>query len=89
MEYLPITTSVMRQAAIYWAQARQQGQPTAGDKTIDADMILVAQATTLQASDVVIATTNVGHLSRLTAAEIWQNIATELRADQHPDNPAP
>ena len=35
LEYLPITTSAMRQAALLWAQARQQGQPTAGDKTID------------------------------------------------------
>lgn len=35
LEYLPITTTAMRQAAKLWAQARQQGQPTAGDKTID------------------------------------------------------
>lgn len=64
----------MRQAAALWAQARQQGQPTAGDKTIDADMILIAQAQTLASSDVVIATTNVGHLSRFIAADLWQNI---------------
>lgn len=44
LEYLPITTTAMRQAAKFWAQARQQGQPTAGDKTIDGDMILVAQS---------------------------------------------
>ncbi|WP_413165477.1 PIN domain-containing protein [Capilliphycus salinus ALCB114379] len=75
LEYLPITTTAMRQAAIFWAQARQQGQPTAGDKTIDADMILVAQAVTLGVSDVVIATTNVGHLSRFVSADLWQNIS--------------
>lgn len=74
LEYLPITTTVMRQAAQLWAQARQQGQPTAGDKTIDGDMILVAQAITIAVPDVVIATTNVGHLSRFIAAELWQNI---------------
>ena len=74
LEYLPITTIAMRQAAQLWAQARQQGQPTAGDKTIDGDMILVAQAITLAIPDVVIATTNVGHLSRFIAAELWQNI---------------
>jgi len=34
VEYLPITTAAMRQAAMFWAQSRQQGQPTAGDKTI-------------------------------------------------------
>jgi predicted nucleic acid-binding protein len=75
IEYLSITTSAMRQAAKLWAQARQQGQPTAGDKTIDGDMILVAQAITLQVPEVVIATTNVGHLSRFIAAEVWQNVA--------------
>jgi len=74
LEYLPITTTAMLQAAQLWAQARQQGQPTAGDKTIDGDMILVAQAMTLAILDVVIATTNVGHLSKFIAAELWQNI---------------
>ena len=58
LEYLPITTAAMRQAAMFWAQARQQGQPTAADKTIDSDMILAAQATTLDVVDVVIATTS-------------------------------
>ena len=74
VEYLPITTAAMRQAAMFWAQARQQGQPTASDKTIDSDMILAAQATTLDVVDVVIATTNVGHLSRFAPADLWQNI---------------
>jgi hypothetical protein len=59
----------------FWAQARQQGQPTASDKTINGDMIFVAQAITIAVPDVVIATTNVGHLSRFVAAELWQNIA--------------
>ena len=75
VEYLPITTAAIRQAAIFWALARQQGQPTAGDKTIDGDMILAAQAVTLSASDSIIATTNVGHLSRFVQADLWQNIS--------------
>ncbi|MEH2052639.1 nuclease [Nostoc sp.] len=74
LEYLPITTAAMRQAALFWAQARQQGQPTAGDKTIDGDIILVAQAVTIIDANVAIATTNVGHLSRFVAADLWQNI---------------
>jgi predicted nucleic acid-binding protein len=74
LEYLPITTTAMRQAAQLWAQARQQGQPTAGDKTIDGDMIFAAQAMTLAISDTVVATTNVGHLSRFIAADLWQNM---------------
>ncbi len=57
----------MHQAARFWAQTRQQGQPTAGDKALDADMILAAQAMTLGVPDVVIATTNVGHLTTITA----------------------
>jgi predicted nucleic acid-binding protein len=76
LEYLPLTTVAMRQAALFWAQARQQGQPTAGDKTIDGDMILVAQAVTLNDLNITIATTNVGHLSRFVTADLWQNIAS-------------
>lgn len=75
IEYLPITTVAMRQAANLWAQARQQGQPTAGDKTIDGDMILIAQAITLEIPHIIIATTNVGHLSRFISADLWQNIS--------------
>lgn len=75
IEYLPIRTVAIRQAAQLWAQARKIGQPTAGDKTIDGDMILVAQAMTLGVPDIVIATTNVGHLSRFIAAELWQKVA--------------
>lgn len=77
LEYIPITTMAMRQAALFWAQARQQGQPTASDKAIDADVILAAQAVTLVEADVIIATTNVGHLSRFVEADIWPNITTE------------
>ncbi|WP_271253429.1 PIN domain-containing protein [Pseudanabaena sp. Chao 1811] len=77
IEYLPIGTVAMRQAAKLWAQARQQGKPTSGDKTIDADVILVAQAMTLGISDIVIATTNVGHLSRFISAELWQNVTVD------------
>ncbi|MCI0360857.1 MAG: hypothetical protein L0211_20450 [Planctomycetaceae bacterium] len=76
VEYLPISTVAMRKAAEFWAQARQTGQPTAADRAIDGDMILAAQAATCGASNVIIATTNVSHLSRFVAAELWQNIAT-------------
>ncbi|WP_239698172.1 hypothetical protein [Microcystis aeruginosa] len=75
IEYLPITTDAMRKAALFSAQARQQGQPTAGDKTIDGDMILIAQAVTLSVTNLIIATTNVGHLSKFVRADLWQNIS--------------
>ena len=76
LEYLPINTIAMRQAAELWGQARQQGQPTANDKSIDADMILCAQARALGATDFVIATTNVGHLSRWVPANLWSAITS-------------
>lgn len=74
LEYVPLTTAAMRRATELWAHARQAGQATAGDNTIDADMILVAQALTLGVSDVVIATTNIGHFARFVPAELWQKI---------------
>ena len=74
--YLPISTQAMLLAAELWAQARNQGYPTADDKALDADVILAAQASTLNdtGDDPVIATTNVGHLSRFAQADQWQNI---------------
>ena len=74
LEYLPLTTAAMRQAAVFWAQARRQGQPTADDKALDGDVILAAQAVTLGVADVVIATTNVGHLARFASAALWPDI---------------
>ena len=74
IEYLPLTTAAMRQAAWFWAQARQQGQPTANDNTIDGDVILAAQSATLNNPNVIIATANLKHLSRFVPAELWENI---------------
>jgi predicted nucleic acid-binding protein len=74
--YLPLTTDTMLKAAELWAQARNQGYPTAPPAALDGDVILVAQAILLRSHgyDTVIATTNVGHLSRLTPAQVWQEI---------------
>lgn len=74
LEYLPLTTAAMRQAAVFWALARQQGQPTADDKALDGDVILAAQAMTLGMANVVIATTNIGHLLRFAPAALWPDI---------------
>lgn len=75
LEYLPITTAAMRQAAEFWAEARRQGHPTASDESIDGDVILAAQALSLGDSDVVVATTNVDHISRFVRADQWDRIA--------------
>jgi predicted nucleic acid-binding protein len=77
LEYLPITTAAMRQAAAFWATARLQGQPTASEKAIDGDVILTAQGATLGVH-FLIATTNVGHLSRFASAKTWQSISVDV-----------
>jgi predicted nucleic acid-binding protein len=76
LEYLPLTTNAMRRAAELWAQVRQQGQPTADPHALDGDVILAAQVLLVAApgDSVVVATTNVGHLSRLVPAQRWQEI---------------
>jgi len=75
--YRPLTTSIMREAARLWARARQQGYPTADAASLDVDIILAAHATALMASGdvVIVATTNVAHLSRFVPADLWTNIA--------------
>jgi len=75
VEYLPLTTEAMRRAAQFWAQARRQGQPTGADATLDGDVILAAQAATLNEPNVIIATANVRHIARFVPADLWQNIS--------------
>jgi hypothetical protein len=42
--FAPITSPVMLKAAEFWAAARNSGRKAADDASLDADMILVAQA---------------------------------------------
>lgn len=76
--FLPIDNEVMRNAASLWAEARIQGVPTADDKSLDADIIICAQYKLLEQEYpgryIVIATTNVKHLSRFGEAKEWQEI---------------
>ncbi|WP_019504692.1 hypothetical protein [Pleurocapsa sp. PCC 7319] len=76
--FLPISNEVMMKAANLWAEARIQGIPTADDKSLDADIIICAQYKILEQEYpgryIVIATTNVKHLSRFTEAKEWQKI---------------
>ena len=76
LEYLPLTTPMMLKAAEFWAQARRSGLPTADPKALDGDVILAAQATLAATGEdpVVVATTNVGHLSRFVDARRWDAI---------------
>ena len=70
--YLPIKTSHMRKAAESWADCRKKGKPFAEDKSLDGDVILVAQSKEYEGA--VIATENVGHLSQLADARLWKDI---------------
>lgn len=74
--YIPLTDEALKLAAELWAEAGQRGAPTADPRDLDCDVILAAQALALglPASQVVIATTNVGHLSQFVPAELWQEI---------------
>jgi predicted nucleic acid-binding protein len=74
--YLPITTSVMLLAANFWAEVRNTGNPTADPKSLDGDVILAAQTKIeeLKGHQVIIAITNVKHLSLFVDAREWQNI---------------
>jgi predicted nucleic acid-binding protein len=76
VNYVPITTSAMRQAAELWAKARQQGIVTADPKALDCDVIMAAQALTLipAPSDLVVATSNVAHISKYIKAQEWHVI---------------
>ncbi len=48
--------------------------PAASDKAIDGDMILAGQALTFGSPDVVVATTNVDHLTPWVSAAEWRDI---------------
>jgi predicted nucleic acid-binding protein len=69
--YLPLDTPTVRRAAELWAQARNQGVPTAPAEALDADVLLAAQAVQVRA---VVATENVGHLARFVTARHWRDI---------------
>jgi predicted nucleic acid-binding protein len=69
--YLPLNTRIILRAAELWAEARKSGRPTADPKELDGDVILAAQA--LEAGAVV-ATENIGHLSRFVEAKHWRDI---------------
>lgn len=78
--YIPLTTPTILKASELWADIRNQNQGTASDDALDGDVILAAQAILLSlqpenaGKKVIIATSNLKHLSRLANAEEWQNI---------------
>lgn len=75
-EYIELDDAMLMRAAGLWAQARRAGLPTAGPAELDCDVILAAQALSLNDPGVIVATSNVGHLGRFIRAEDWRNIPT-------------
>ncbi|MEL6161219.1 MAG: nucleic acid-binding protein [Cyanobacteria bacterium J06623_5] len=77
LESIPIETETMLLAAALWADIRKRGRPTADSKALDGDVILAAQARLLKKdfTEVIVATTNLKHLSLLTKADHWQSIS--------------
>ena len=76
LTYLQIDTETMLKAAEFWSRARQMGKPTASNDALDGDVILSAQAALLQNANnqVIVATTNVKHLSLFVDAKEWKLI---------------
>jgi predicted nucleic acid-binding protein len=74
--FIPLTTEQIEMAARLWGIARRSGYPTAPDVALDADVILAAQVLSLglESDDYIVATTNVGHLSRYVHCDLWTNI---------------
>jgi predicted nucleic acid-binding protein len=71
LEYLPLDTAVMRHAAELWAISRRHGLPTTDPAALDGDVILAAQALSV---DGVIITTNPKHLERFAPTKFWNEI---------------
>ncbi|YAF97653.1 MAG: type II toxin-antitoxin system VapC family toxin [Nodularia sp. CChRGM 3473] len=78
IDFLPVSSSLLIQASSLWASARSQGIPTADNKSLDIDIIICSQWQELKQEFpgryVVIATTNVKHLSRFAEAHTWRNV---------------
>lgn len=78
IDFLKLDSTVMFKAAEVWMEARLQGRPTADDYSLDVDMIIAANWQLLKEKFsnryLVIATTNVKHLSQFAEALSWEDI---------------
>lgn len=74
--YIPLTTAHMREAARMWADVRNLNLATTDNKALDGDVILCAQALSLgiATAEIVVATSNVKHISRFLPASDWKAI---------------
>lgn len=66
--YLPVSTAMWRRAADLWAHARQQGLPTGSPASLDADVLIAAQAAEVAAT---VVTGNPTHIGRWVPVRTW------------------
>ena len=69
--YLPISTEIMLAAAQLWATTRKRGRSQADPKELNGDVILAAQAMSI---DGIVVTDNLGHLTQLVEAKNWREL---------------
>ena len=78
LEFLPVATEAFGLAADFWARASTSGQTTRDEKDIDIDIIISAQYQLLKdefpGQQVIVATTNLKHLSLFCNAANWRDI---------------
>ncbi len=78
LEFLPVSTEALNLAANLWARAFTSGQTTRSEKDIDIDIIISAQYQLLKdefpGQQVIMATTNLKHLSIFCDAANWRDI---------------
>ncbi len=71
-DYIPLDRIIMNNAAELWADARSKGISTADQKALDADVILAAQAKSVNA---IVVTDNVRHLGKYIMTKKWNELA--------------
>ena len=71
-----LTSRDLELAAELWADSRRRGMPTADMRALDIDVILAAQVRNsgIPLSDLVVATSNLKHLSQFVPAEEWSTL---------------
>jgi len=76
VDFIPINSTAIGMAAQLWATSRRAGLPTADRHALDIDVILCAQGLTsgFDPAEMIVATSNVRHLSQFIAAAIWSSI---------------
>jgi predicted nucleic acid-binding protein len=78
IEFIPVTLEIAELSAELWAASKQQGKSTASSTSLDADLIICASYQVWKSRypgrEIVIATTNVKHLSRFANALEWSEI---------------